>query len=88
MRQALVWAGDLGIDRDRLLALMDDSSGLTWFGTNFHDIEFSRDGYDPDNTIGILKKDLESCLDAVDPASHEGFPEAVVAAIGGLKPIS
>ncbi len=86
--QALGWADDLGVDRDRLLALMNDSSGLTWFGLNFNEIEFSRDGYDSENTLGILKKDLESCLDAVDPSTHEGFPEAVVAAIGALKPIS
>lgn len=87
VRQALDWADDLAIDRDKLLALMDDSSGLTWFGRNFEQIEFSREGYDPANTIGILKKDLESCLDAVDPEDHAGFPEAVVAAIGALKPI-
>ena len=87
VRRALDWADDLGMDRARLLALMHDSSGQTWFGTNFEQIEFSRDGYDPENTLGILKKDLESCLDAVDPDSHEGFPEAVVAAIGDLKPM-
>lgn len=87
VRQALAWADDLGMDRMRLLSLMNDSSGMTWFGLNFEQIEFSRDGYDPENTIGILKKDLESCLDAVDPDTHEGFPTAVVSAIGGLKPI-
>ena len=87
VRQVLNWAGDLGVERDRLLALMNDSSGQTWFGSNFDQIEFARDGYDPENTIGILKKDLESCLDAVDKDSHDGLPEAVVAAIGALKPI-
>ena len=46
--------------------MMHDSSGQTWFGSNFEKIEFSRHGYDPDNTVGILKKDIESCLDAVD----------------------
>lgn len=88
VRQALSWAEDLDMARRPLLDLMNDSSGLTWFGLNFEEIEFSRDGYDPENTLGILKKDLESCLDAVDPATHGGFPEAVVAAIGALKPIS
>ena len=83
VRQVLSWAEDLGVDRARLLALMHDSSGQTWFGSNFEQIEFARDGYDPENTVGILKKDLLSCLDAVDPETHAGFPEAVVAAIGG-----
>lgn len=84
-RQIIEWAEDLGIDRERLFSLMHDSSGQNWFVSNFDAIEFSRDGYDPENTIGILRKDVESCLDAVDPASHRGLPEALVAAIGSLK---
>jgi len=87
VRQALAWADDLGVERERLLAVMHDSSGQTWFGSNFERIEFARHGYDPENTIGIIKKDIESCLDAVDPDSHGGLPEAVVAAIAALKPI-
>jgi len=43
-RQVLDWAADLGVDHDRLMALMHDSSGQTWFGSNFDQIEFSRDG--------------------------------------------
>ncbi|MEM7189874.1 MAG: NAD-binding protein, partial [Pseudomonadota bacterium] len=86
VRRVLDWADELGIAQDRLLALMHDSSGQTWFGSNFESIEFSRDGYDPGNTIGIVKKDVESCLDAVDAATHVGLPEAVVAAVGDLKP--
>lgn len=85
VRQTLDWAQDLGVDQARLLALMHDSSGQTWFGSNFDKIEFARQGYDPENTVGILKKDLESCLDAIDPDTHAGFPEAVVAAIAGLQ---
>ena len=81
VRQVIDWAEDLGMDRERLFALMNDSSGQNWFVSNFDAIEFSRDGYDPENTIGILKKDVESCLDAVDPATRAGLPEAVVAAI-------
>ena len=84
-RQAIEWASDLGMDRQRLFALMNDSSGQNWFVSNFDAIEFSRDGYDPENTIGILKKDVESCLDAVDPDSHAGLPAALVEAIGGFR---
>lgn len=86
VRQALDWADELGVDQKRLLALMHDSSGQTWFGSNFEMIEFARHGYDAENTIGIFKKDLESCLDAVDPASRAGLPEAAVAAMAALKP--
>jgi 3-hydroxyisobutyrate dehydrogenase-like beta-hydroxyacid dehydrogenase len=86
-RWVLDRAAELGVEHDRLLALMHDSSGQTWFGSNFDRIEFARDGYDPENTIGILKKDVESCLDAVHPSARAGLPEAVIAAIAGLRPL-
>jgi len=85
-RLALDWADRLGVDERRLLALMQDSSGQTWFGSGFEWIEFARDGYDPENTIGILRKDVESALDALDPADRAGLPEAVIAALLSLKP--
>ena len=62
-RRALDWAKELGLDRRKLLALMHDSSGQTWFGSNFDRIEFARDGYSEDNTIGILPKDVAAALD-------------------------
>lgn len=86
-RQAIEWANDLGVDRERLFALMHDSSGQNWFVSNFDAIEFASEGYDPDNTIGILKKDIESCLDAVEPDSHAGLPNALVNAIGRFREI-
>jgi 3-hydroxyisobutyrate dehydrogenase-like beta-hydroxyacid dehydrogenase len=86
VRQALVWTDALGVDREKLLALMHDSSGQTWFGTNFDSIEFARDGYDPDNTIGILKKDVESALDAVGADPDTGLQAAVIAYLATLKP--
>lgn len=87
-RQVIDWAEDLGIDRKRLFDLMHDSSGQTWYVSNFDDIEFSCDPYDPENTVGILKKDVQSCLDAVDPATHDGLPNAVVEAVGTFRKIN
>ncbi|MEM9060618.1 MAG: NAD(P)-binding domain-containing protein [Pseudomonadota bacterium] len=86
-RQAIDWAEALDVDREKLFALMNDSSGQNWFVSNFADIEFSRDGYDPDNTIGILKKDVESCLDAVPEETRAGLPETLVEAIGRFRRI-
>jgi len=86
VRQVLDWTDELGVDRAKLLALMHDSSGQTWFGSNFDKIEFARDGYDPDNTIGILKKDVESALDAVGANPDEGLQAAVIAYLATLKP--
>ncbi len=85
-RLALEWADTLGIDEQRLLALMHTSSGQTWFGSNFDDIEFARDGFDGDNTIGILKKDVESAMDGAPEGADMTLHDALVYAIERLKP--
>jgi 3-hydroxyisobutyrate dehydrogenase-like beta-hydroxyacid dehydrogenase len=86
VRLVLDWADRLGVDEARLLAVMHDSSGQTWFGSGFDRIEFARDGYDAENTIGILKKDVESALDALELDDREGLPDAVINALLALKP--
>ncbi len=55
-RTALDWADSAGMDTQKLLDLMHTSPGQNWFASGFEDIEFSRDGYDPFNSIGLLKK--------------------------------
>ena len=86
VRQALGWADDLGVDRARLLALMHDSSGQTWFGSNFDRISFAREGHDPANTIGIIEKDVRACLDATGADPELGFQAAVIEGLQGLRP--
>lgn len=86
-RTALAWADRLGLDETHLLALMADSSGQTWFGSGFDQIEFARDGYAADNTIGILRKDVAAALDAVD-AADDPLGRALVDVISELKPRS
>ena len=85
-RLVLDWADDLGIEETRLLDLMHTSSGQTWFGSNFADIEFSRDGFDPENTIGILKKDVEAAMDGAPDNADLSLPETLIAAIKNLRP--
>lgn len=86
VRQVLDWADELEVDHDKLLALMHDSSGQTWLGSYFHNIEFATCGFEPDNTIGILKKDVESALDAVAANPREGLQGAIIQSILSLKP--
>lgn len=85
-RLALDWAEAQGLDPARLLALMHTSSGQTWFGSNFETIEYARDGHAPDNTVGILVKDVESALDAMPEGADPALPRAVQAAIRALTP--
>ena len=48
-----------------MLGIMKTSSGSTWYGDNLDQISWSREGYDPNNTIGIIEKDMLSFLDAL-----------------------
>lgn len=85
-RTALRWADLLGVAADDLLRVMHDSSGQTWFGSQFEAIEFARDGFADDNTIGILAKDVESALAALPEGEAEGLPAALIAALRALTP--
>ncbi|MEM8754633.1 MAG: NAD(P)-binding domain-containing protein [Pseudomonadota bacterium] len=85
-RRALDWAVDLDLDRRKLLALMSDSSGQTWFCSNFDRIEFARDGYAPDNTIGILPKDVAAALDGAG-APNDPMGRAVIDYFMKLGPL-
>jgi 3-hydroxyisobutyrate dehydrogenase-like beta-hydroxyacid dehydrogenase len=85
-RLALDWADDLRIEQERLLDLMHTSSGQTWFGSNFDDIEFARDGFDPENTIGILKKDVQAAIDGAPDNADINLPLTLISAIEKLRP--
>lgn len=84
-RLVLDWADAAGVDEAKLLALIHTASGQNWFASGFDEIEFARDGYAPDNTIGILVKDVESALDITPDAATE-LPEAVQTSIRNLRP--
>ncbi len=85
-RLVLDWADDAGLDPRALRDLLHTSSGQNWFASGFEDIEFARDGHAPDNTIGILVKDVASALDAAPDGADTTLPETVQAAIRALTP--
>ncbi|MCA0870903.1 NAD-binding protein [Seohaeicola saemankumensis] len=85
-RLVLDWADDAGLDEHRLLDLIHTSSGQNWFASGFDKIEFARDGNAPDNTIGILVKDVASALDAAPDGADTSLPRTVQQAIRALKP--
>jgi len=83
-RLVLDWAAALGLEQGKLLALIGQSSGQNWFASGFDDIEFSHDGYAPDNSIGILKKDVQSALASAPEGADTRLPDLLVDLIGGL----
>ncbi len=88
VRRAYDMAAALDIDIEALREIMAQSSGATWFGDNFERIDWSRQGYQRDNTIGILEKDTLAALDAVkgiaDVRRHP-FDDAVLEGLRALE---
>lgn len=85
-RLVLDWADAQGIDEKRLLDLIQTSSGQNWLASGFHTIEFSRDGYDQENTIGILLKDVAAAMDAAPTGADLTLPQTIQSAIRALRP--
>ncbi|WP_127115375.1 NAD(P)-dependent oxidoreductase [Shimia sediminis] len=83
-RLVLDWADQAGLDEGKLLDLIHTSSGQNWLASGFDEIEFSRDGWEEDNTIGILTKDVASALDAAPARADTTLPVTVQAAIRAL----
>lgn len=85
VRKALSAADTLGLERERLLDVMRTSSGSTWYGDNLDRISWSREGYDPTNTIGILEKDMLSFLDAVAGREEVAVDELASSVLDALR---
>jgi len=85
-RLVLEWADAAGLDTDRLLALIETSSGQNWLASGFETIEFAKDGHAADNSIGILVKDVAAALDAAPEGADTTLPETVQATIRALTP--
>ncbi|MCX8224484.1 MAG: NAD(P)-binding domain-containing protein [Sulfitobacter sp.] len=85
-RLVLDWADQAGLEEGKLLNLIHTSSGQNWLASGFNDIEFARDGFAADNTIGILVKDVASALDAAPIGADKSLPELIQSAVRNLKP--
>ena len=85
-RMVLDWADEAGLDEKAMLELIDTSSGQNWLASGFNKIEFARDGYTNENTIGILVKDVESAIDAAPIGSDLSPAKIIQKMIFNLKP--
>ena len=85
-RLVLDWADAAGLDTDKLLALIETSSGQNWLASGFKTIEFAKDGHAPDNSIGVLVKDVAAALDAAPDGADTTLPKTIQAAIRTLTP--
>ncbi|MCJ8340746.1 MAG: NAD(P)-binding domain-containing protein [Pseudomonadales bacterium] len=70
VRRVLAQASALGIDKHHLLEIMQQSSGATWFGNNFTRIQWAQQGYQLDNTMAILEKDVSCALQSMQQGTQ------------------
>tara|TARA_R110000787_G_scaffold226512_1_gene334232 strand:- start:2916 stop:3749 length:834 start_codon:yes stop_codon:yes gene_type:complete len=90
VRRALAAAQAYGIDQDAMLNVMRSSSGSTWYGDNLADIDWAREGYAKENTMGILEKDVSSFMDALggtDLMAPGPFEDAILTEIRRMEPL-
>ena len=66
VRQVLHQAEKFELDIDALFNTIDTSSGQTWFGTNREKIEWFKESFENNNTMGILTKDVLAYVDAFE----------------------
>ncbi len=85
-RLVLDWADEAGLDTKHLLNLIETSSGQNWLASGFDTIEFAKHGYAPDNSIGILVKDVAAALDSAPEGADTSLPKQVQTNILHLRP--
>jgi len=71
VRHVLSEAKYLNISNKQLLEILNCSSGKTWFSENLESIDWSKENYAKENTIGILEKDINSYLDGLKHSETE-----------------
>lgn len=90
VRRALAASKAYGIAQADMLAVMQSSSGSTWYGDNLDKIDWADEGYDPTNTMGILEKDVSSFIDALggtDIMTPGPFEDAILDEIRRMEPL-
>jgi len=91
VRRALAAAAGYGISQEKMLDVMRTSSGSTWYGDHFSDIDWAREGYAKTNTMGIVEKDVRSFVDALgglDNIEPGPLEDAIIAEIQKLEPLT
>ena len=66
VRYVLHQARKFDLDIEKLFKTIDTSSGQTWFGTNRENIEWFKESFENNNTMGILTKDVSAYVDAFE----------------------
>lgn len=85
-RLALDWADAAGMDEAKMLEVFNSSSGQTWISSGIDTIEFARHGYEPNNSVGLLIKDVAAAMDAAPEGADLALPKQLQAQIKQIVP--
>ncbi|MBL4810923.1 MAG: NAD(P)-dependent oxidoreductase [Rhodobacteraceae bacterium] len=85
-RLALDWADAAGLDEAKMLEVFNSSSGQTWISSGIDTVEFARHGYEPDNSVGLLVKDVAAAMDAAPEGADLALPKQLQAQIKQIVP--
>lgn len=84
-RQLMEMGEALGLPQEQLFSVMNSSSGQNWFSAGFGDINWAKQGYSQDNTIGILEKDVGCFAQAVEGLASEQLMDLKRALLANLR---
>ena len=63
-RNVLAQIHDFGLTEKQLLDVVKCSTGDNWFAQNYDNLNWSKESFDKNNTMGILEKDLLSYFES------------------------
>ena len=66
LRNVIADAEKNNIPTEKLLEVVNSSSGKNWFSENFNNISYIKENFSNKNTIGLLLKDVKIYLDQLD----------------------
>ena len=94
VRHVLHQAQKFELDVEALFKSIDTSSGQTWFGTNRENIEWFKESFKSNNTMGILTKDVLAYVDAFENEIDKdnfvsgALSESILKALGNMPEAS
>ena len=85
-RRSFELAEIAGVDRNALMNVMRASSGNNWYVENIDAIDWADEGYDRNNTVGIMHKDVTCALDIVDGITND-LDKGVLQSLLDMRPL-
>ena len=94
VRHVMHQAQKFDLDIEKLFKTIDTSSGQTWFGSNRGSLEWFKESFENNNTMGILTKDVLAYVDAFENETEKdnfvngGLSESILKALKNMPVVN